>query len=184
MVTLLIENRANIEHSASMGEKTALMHACLEGHYLVAEYLLKKGANVNTRTNQSEEFSDTTSPLAFEVAHFGRGEILELLTYWGADLLCGPKNISYNTISVLEYVGYKETHKKKMLPYLKQGLEKRAAWIKECLRSVFSPIENIFVEIANIISSYSDPTTTLDPTQIAQLTECDTELPTFLEEEL
>eukprot|EP00483_Globobulimina_turgida_P007392 UN07406 len=110
IVKYFVDHGADIEYELKFGHDTALIYATRRGNISVVKYLLDVGANINAITMQSEAYADTACPVAFEAVIHGEKDILQYLTYDGADLyLIGPTTIS-GTVSVMRSCLMDENH--------------------------------------------------------------------------
>lgn len=167
IVKYFIDNGANIEFKCKFGDDTALLHAGNRGNVDVVKYLCDVGADINATTSHSEMYAHTTSPVAFEALVHEKLDVLEYLTYFGADIYCdnnngtefcckGPKNTVGKTVSVIHLCLAEEG---KGLKEIKNGLKKRFDLIKQCLSKHFPSDMDIMSNIGLVIcDQFLNPT--------------------------
>lgn len=93
-----VENLSNINEHDDNGF-SALHHACEQGHFLIAEYLFQRQANLNDLTEGKERiFEDEESDPKYSLhlaAGKGHKDIVEFLLKNGVDVNC--KTVSFYT---------------------------------------------------------------------------------------
>jgi len=118
-----LKNGANVNAKNSEGELeglTALMIASFKGHTEVAELLITRGAHINTRISESNEFAEGTTTLMLATI-MGRVHIVKLLLESGANVNAedgdGRTALSYATKDKQPYADVIKT----FLNYAKEG---------------------------------------------------------------
>ena len=149
VATYLVENGAVIEEMTGFGMDTALMVAGRRGNIGMVRYLCSVGADVNTTTRQSEAYSNTEAPVAFEALIRKQTEVLEYLAYFGADLYeDGPRNMSGDVVSVVRCCLMEGRFG---MEAMESGLKRRFDLIKSCLSKLVPSDIDIVQNVAVVI---------------------------------